>query len=238
MKRWGMGSLVKKAKRVLFAGFFFISIFSSFLTGCVTMKDPKSSFDYSGDIVATVDQRSKVGQTFISRRSGFNGIQIWLRDGSKGNSGSGLVKVSLFHSIFDRLPIETKSIPIDQIRRTFPVEISFNAQKDPPAQQYFIELEVEGGTIAIYGRANDDYPDGSLYLNKTQLKSDLAFRTSYEYGAEAVLEDSKSAIKHLWLILPLLVLLLAPGYLILETTDTNNFRIFLKSSPTNSTIKK
>lgn len=170
-----------------------------------------------------------VGQTFVSRRPGLNGVQLWLRQTSSEAGQGGQLTFSLYHWPGPGKPLATVQIPYDRVGREFPVNIGFPAQIDPPGQSYLITLQTTGSPLAVYGRAEDAYPDGSLTIRGETAAQDLAFRTSYLYDAGAFLEDLLAGFPYLWLALPLLLLLWAPGMLALELSEALMGRGFLRS---------
>jgi hypothetical protein len=198
---------------VLFA----ILFLTFFVSGCISLRDPETSFDYTGDLVATVQKDSPVEQTIRMRRSGLNGLQLWLRKGSSEANDADILTVSIYRSIGDSQSLVTIPIKFGQLKDNFPYEIKFAPINDPPNQQYRLLLDTQGGPVAVYGRNEDAYPDGSLFINGVEQAADLGFRTSYAYGFRAILEDILTAIRGIWLIFPLFILLLLPGNLVLET---------------------
>src|SRR3989337_1170626 len=119
VRRWGMAKTPARPKAAIFAVFFLFILSSLLLAGCVTMQDPESAFDYTGDIVATLESGSSIGQSFISRRSGLNGVQLWLRDTSSKGPDSGNLQVSLYHALSETDPLLTISLPYKDIQNSF-----------------------------------------------------------------------------------------------------------------------
>ena len=78
-------------------------LFTLLLTGCVTLPDPESTQDYNNTSVAVVNPDQTAGQTFLSRRSRLNGIDLWLQTDNPGQ----LLTLELFHNIGDFHPIFT-----------------------------------------------------------------------------------------------------------------------------------
>lgn len=183
--------------------------------GGVTLKDPEGSQEYSGDVVAKLENGQVVGQTFVSRRPRLNGVQLWLRQVQAPVSTGALIHVELYHSPAETKPLARSEIQFSALARAFPVTISFPAQGDPPGQEYYLRVWVEEGIADLHGRAEDAYPGGVLYLNDVPQNADAAFRLSYEYDWRAALGDLGQAAQRSWLALPLLLMLWAPGRLLL-----------------------
>ncbi len=206
---------------------FFCLLSSLVLSSCVTLHDPEASSEYTADIVATLEPGKPVVQSFISRRPGLNGVQLWLRIVNPGQQPVPQAKETLTFSLYStpeeafqpENPLVSVSVPYQQIKHAFPVTITFPQLKDVPDQAYALRLEAQGAPVAVYGRLEDSYPDGALYLDgkapSTSPAADLGFRTSYVYDLQAFKADLLSALRGGWLIIPLLLLLWVPGKLTL-----------------------
>ena len=198
---------------------FILILLTLLLTGCVTLRDPEASLEYNGDIVATIDSTHSAGQSFVSRRPRLVNVQLYLRKASAESLDSDILSAALYHSPQDSQPLVTVPLTYSQITRSFPVTIAFPAQNDPPGQSYYLSLSTKGGPLALYGRAEDANPDGSLFINGEAQALDAAMRTAYDYNLQAMLGDLAANMSDWWLALPLLLLLYAPGRLILEIVD-------------------
>jgi len=208
---------------------FFLLLSGFFLSSCVTLHDPEASSEYTADVVATLEQGKPVVQSFFSRRPGLNGVQLWLRVvGSSQQPVAGqneILVFSLYHTPEEAFQTEhaalaTVTIPYQQIKHTFPLTITFPPLEDGSDQTYALRLEAQGAPVAVYGRLEDAYPDGALYLDgkaaSAQPPADLGFRTSYEYGLRALTADLLNGLQGAWLVIPLLLLLWIPGRLALK----------------------
>jgi hypothetical protein len=86
-------------------------------------------------------------------------------------------------------------------------------------QVYFIELMTSQGEIRVLGRNEDNYWDGTAYLDGRPYAADLAFRTAYDYDWRAAFSDLRTALGQWGLIFPLGLLLLLPGWLLLDFSN-------------------
>ncbi len=177
------------------------------------MRDPESSFDYTGDVVARVEPGVPVSQTMVSRRSDLDSVQLWLRKDSPKALDADILIVTLYHANESSTPLASVTIPYRTLAKSYPVEVRFPSQPDPPNQSYLIRLETQGGPLAVYGRNENAYPEGDLSIGEVNQQADLAFRLSYKYGFSAVKEDLLRTLSGAWLTLPLMLLLLVPGCL-------------------------
>ena len=205
-----------RIQRISFTNFFRLGIcilFSLFLASCVTLQDPEVSQEYQADAIGLVTKEQSLGQSFHSRRSRLNSIQLWLRLKSDSStlSQSSKFEFSLYHNVNDAEPILTKSIPLEAIKQSFPLTISFTPQEDPPGQSYYLSLKTNDGAIEIFGRNEDIYPKGQAYLNRNTLDADFAFRSSYDYDLKSVHEDLLTFIAQIWIVIPLILSLWLPG---------------------------
>jgi hypothetical protein len=132
------------------------------LSGCVTLRDPEASQEYRGDVVAIIGSEQVVGQTFQSRRSGLNGVQLWLRTKPDFTSNDHLI-VKLYHAPAGTPLLETVSVPYSSLTNAFPLSVSFSPRSDPQQQTYYLALKTTGGEIEVFGRAEDAYPWGELF---------------------------------------------------------------------------
>jgi hypothetical protein len=194
---------------------FFALLAALLLSGCVSLPDPETSQVHEGEIIATLNpDQSSIGQTFISRRSGLNGLTLWL--GSEQAETQGSLQVELFHSVSDHVPVYQAFLSTSGINAKRPFQISFRAQKDPPGQAYYLRLHSTGKSLQVFGRSEDIYPLGDFFVNEISSHTDLAFRTTYAYGWNHFFEDLKGWSHSAWLVIPLVLLLLVPGWLLLD----------------------
>jgi hypothetical protein len=184
------------------------------LSGCVTLKDPEASQEYTADLVATISPGQTVGQTFISRRPRLNQVQLWLRQARPPVQPDGEVIAELYASPQATQPLARVSLPYTQITRSLLVTIPIPPQGEAPNQSYYLALKTGDGVVSVLGRAEDAYPSGELWVNGSPVEADAAFRLAYEYDSCAILADAARVLSKSWLILPLLLLLWVPGRLV------------------------
>jgi hypothetical protein len=191
------------------------------LSGCITMADPEASQDYTADTIGTLDAKTDIGQSFISRRPNLNGITVWLTRlpnstdaASVGNLNN--LEVKLFKAPADSDPIFSATVIIPPSGNRTPISISIPNQDNPSGQAYFLQLANATGTIQVNGRNEDAYPFGQAYSNNQPFDADIAFRMTYDYGISAFIGDIAGSLSSTWLIFPLLAVLWLPGWLLLE----------------------
>jgi hypothetical protein len=207
--------LHKRNKTALVAVYFLCL----FLSGCVTLKDPEASQEYSADLVATIGPGQTAGQTFVSRRPRLNQVQLWLRQVKPPLRPDAEVFVELYASPESPQPLARLPIRYSTITRSLLVTIALPPQSAAPGQSYYLVLKTGDGSVAILGRAEDAYPHGELRVNDRPVEADAAFRLGYNYDLYAAIDDITRALSGLWLVIPLLLLLWVPGRLLITLVE-------------------
>jgi hypothetical protein len=189
------------------------------LSGCVSLQDAEVSQVYRADQVAVVTPDHPVGQSFVSRRSRLNSVQLYLRPlGEQAQWPDQILTFKLYHSPQDVTPLTQSRLSLQALSQRDPAAFNFKPQNDPPQTSYYLELSVDSGQVAVSGRDDDQYPGGQLYVDGAPQDKDLNFSTSYDYGAAAMGLDLQTWLGRLWLLIPLLLGLWLPGRLLLRLT--------------------
>ncbi len=186
------------------------------LSGCVTLKDPEASLEYTGDVVAQLTAGTPVGQSFVSRRPRLNSLQLWLRQSKAPSSGAATITLRLYHQPGETRALTEVRLSSAEVQDAFPLTVALPPQPGPAGQAYYVELTSTDGVYDLLGRAEDAYPYGELLVSGTRQPYDTAFRLSYDYDAAAVASDLGSALRYAWLVLPLLLALWVPGRLLVR----------------------
>jgi hypothetical protein len=191
------------------------------------MADPEASQDHTSDIVGVLDDQNSLGQSFVSRRPNLNGITLWLttysgQSNTTENDFTNTINVKLYRNIGESTPVFSSTVNIPAPGNNIPITISIPNQKNPSNQNYYLFLSVNSGSIQINGRNEDSYSFGQAYNNGNAIDADIAFRLSYDYDLPALIQDFKQFIAYSWIIVPLLILLWLPGWLLV---DFSGFRI-------------
>ncbi len=197
-------------------------IFLAFtMMGCVTMNDPEASQVYNSDSIGTLDPKTVVGQSFVSHRPNFNGITIWItplgtQENALNTTSQNNIDINVFHSPDDAFPLYSTSVSTPTSGKNIPLNIQIPNQGNPVEARFFINLSTNSGAFQIRGRNENAYPYGQVYIDKQPVNADIAFRLSYVYDFDALVKDITQGIKYVWLIIPLLIVLWLPGWLLLE----------------------
>ncbi|OGO29731.1 MAG: hypothetical protein A2Z16_08640 [Chloroflexi bacterium RBG_16_54_18] len=186
-------------------------------SACVTLKDPESSQEYRTDVVTRLPDGSQASQSFISRRPGLNGIQLWLRPAqSQEIPAEAYLRLELHRGSAGTQPVFITQLSPKRLEAEFPVSVAMPALEDGPDQEYSIVMKPLGFDLELYGRNEDAYPGGFLSREGEELEADLSFRLSYLYGFQGMLADMASVLKNLRLVIPLLAAFWLPGRVLLQ----------------------
>jgi hypothetical protein len=192
------------------------------------MVDPEASQEFNRDVVARLENGRMVGQSIFVRRAGTNGVSVWLRP-EKNASGS--ITLRLYGGQEESGDFSANGLlAFNSIAQGDVVnggatyfDLTWVEQQQAathPEGSYFFTLEANGSAVDVLGRNEDAYSGGTLFQTTdgelTPTSADLAFRVSYEYGLKALLGDIARATPFLWLALPFVVLLILPGWLLID----------------------
>jgi hypothetical protein len=186
------------------------------LAGCVTLTDFEASQEYRAQVAAATRSNRSIGQTFVARRPGLNSIQLWLRLGSGQPPAGATMTVELLTSPDNGAPLFTTRIPLTVVAGASPTAIVLPPRADPPNTPYYLRLTSPDQVVEALGRSEDAYPFGQVYSGDQPMDADLAFRLTYDYGMSAFIGDLRSAVGNLYLLLPLLAVVVLPGWTFLE----------------------
>lgn len=198
-----------------------VSLLAVLLSACkppalATLTDPEAGQVHASQVIGAVNAEQSVGQSLVSRRPRLNGITLWL-----SASESALLNFSLYHAPGETAPLYSAAIAVSGAQAS-PLRVEIPPQDDPPGQAYYLELRAARGELLAYGRLEEAYPYGQAYRNGQPIPADLAFECTYEYDLRAVLADLQSWTSQAGLLFPLFLLLVLPGWLLLQTAGLNN----------------
>ena len=181
------------------------------ITACVSLEDPETSQDIRNEVIGILGKDSSVGQTLVSRRPRFHGVILWL----KTSENSGLTTFEVFTSESGSPPqFQTKFVPKDGENR-----IEIPPQTDLAGQEYYIRLSNPSGDISVLGRIEDNYHEGSAYINDNPVPGDISFKATYDYDWVALVKDLDSLLGSWKIHLLVFILIVVPGWILLEVTN-------------------
>ncbi|MGW8145010.1 MAG: hypothetical protein ACWGN2_11485, partial [Anaerolineales bacterium] len=183
-----------------------IFIFIILLVGCASFTRNEQS---ARNEFVRIEIGEEVGQTFLSRFDGLQGVSIFLQP---VQVGSGEIRFELFSDQSSSESIRTSALPIKDISTSGFYNFAFSPIDASTNQDYFYNLSVEGQGIVETGvGAGNSYLSGAQYLNHVAQNSQSTFRLDYE-PKTAVWGLIKMGFNWMWLLFISFFLLAVPGY--------------------------
>lgn len=195
-----------------FLGGLLLSLFCLALTSCQSLvdKDQTAINRELAPVLLTAGQ--SVGQTFVARHGGLNGVEFWLepQPGSRGTLRAHLRAEALASN-----DLAQATLPLEQVTAPGFYCFSFPQDNHSHGVYRYVFLELEGtGTVLVGTAAGDAYIDGAAYQNHEPLDAQLAFRLTYA-PTGAALELGWAVLQGAGLLLVAALLYLVPGYALL-----------------------
>lgn len=160
--------------------FFPIIVGILFLSGCSPFVDSDQTW-HDEDMEIVLQSSRTVGQTFVARHSGLNGIEIWLEP---IQGGEGTLRLDLKVSPSEDDLVTSATLPITEVRQPGFYRFSFPRLRNSHGQYYYAVLELDSDALINIGAAtSSSYLDGSLYADRTPLAGQIAFRLTYDRGS-------------------------------------------------------
>jgi hypothetical protein len=192
------------------------------LSGCTSMVDFENSQVIDSTPLGFLSPDDHLGQTILVRRTPLTGIKLHLRLSEAAQDLDSHLLFRLYSSLDRSENYYIGQVNYRQIQYNFPIVISIPALALESGQYVYLELESTGSPVWVYGREEDNYANGQLYVDGQPQNGDLAFSLTYEYGLAAAGEDLINILRQSWLLLPLFGLLLLPGWILLEVAGLNH----------------
>ncbi len=193
-----------------------LSSLALLLSACTTLTDFDSTQDYRGHVVGVVSREGTVGQSLIVQRADFNGITLWLRPKATENPTEAALQVRILAAPGAAEALVEQSISYARLEAQFPVTIQFSPLSPRAGQTYYLELATPDGEVDVLGRLENASPLGEAYLSGEAMDADLSFRLLYRYNLIDAWEDARRLAGEAWLLIPLLLTVWLPGWLLLE----------------------
>jgi len=161
-----------------------------------------------------------VGQTFVARHSNLSAIEVLLvmYDGPGRAIDSPRLTFHLRRKPQSREDLVSLDINATRLKHNDPLRLSFAPQPDSKGRLYYFFLEgSEDNRSSVWYNSLDAYGEGTMYLDGKPVDGDLRFVTYYDYDLSLVARDVRRGLAEgWWLVLPLAVLLILPGYSLLS----------------------
>lgn len=184
-------------------------------SGCsyfVDATQPNNSLGLGSPVTAT----QTVGQTFVARHGGLNGVSV--RMAVDGPAGDGAAILHLRANPTAQQDIAQSRLPLSRVSGPGFYEFSFPAIRDTHGQRYYFVIEALGlpdGSSLVVGRGpGQTYDDGAMYRSGQPRDRQLTFRLHYAWGA-LIVSLLLGALADLQVVVVALVLFVLPGYALL-----------------------
>jgi len=147
------------------------------LIGCSAFVD-RDQLSIEPRAEVTLEPGHPVGQTFVARHAGLNGVEVWLEPGQVGQGETCLHLRADPHAADD---LATAALPLVQVTAPGFYRFSFAPLRDSHGSYYYAFLEVvEHGAVRVGNGPGEAYLDGAMYRDHQPLDDQMAFRLVYE----------------------------------------------------------
>jgi hypothetical protein len=160
----------------------------------------------------TLKAGETLGQTFVARYRGLNGVEIFIQP-------QGLGEDNLYFEVFqpDREgeKVDGSLLPLSSITSPGYQRFQFSPQDASNNQDYFFSLEMRGeGDVSVGIAPGEAYLDGSMYLQGAAQDSQVAFRLVYD-PLQAGIGLLQLGVSWLGILLAAGLLFILPGWALL-----------------------
>lgn len=150
-----------------------------------------------------------VGQTFVARHGGLNGVELWLEP-QPGSAGR--LRLRLRADSQSTVDMAEATLSLDRITAPGFYRFSFPMDNRSHGAYRYAFLELEGiGTVQVGTVSAEAYLDGAAYRDHEPLDAQLAFRLIYDPWGMAM-ELGWAGLEGLGLLAVAVLLYLVPGY--------------------------
>ncbi len=182
-----------------------------FLTGCSAFVD-RDQTAVVPEAAVRLEPGHPVGQTFVARHGGLNGVEFWLEP-EPGATGRLLLRLRPDPQSSTDLAVA--ALPLESVAAPGFYRFSFPPDTRSHSLYRYAFLELEGtGVVRVGAAPGDAYIDGAAYRDHEPLDAQLAFRLTYDPWGMA-LDLGWAALQGLGLLAVAALLYLVPGYAML-----------------------
>ncbi len=182
-----------------------------FLTGCSTFVDQDQT-SVVPEAAIILAPGHTVGQTFVARHGGLNGVEFWLEPEP---GATGRLVLHLRSDPQSPTDLSLSALSLDSIPAPGFYRFSFPPDNRSHGVYRYAFLELEGtGAVRVGAALGEAYLDGAAYRDHEPLDAQLAFRLTYDLWGMA-LELGEAVLKGLGLLGVAALLYLVPGYAML-----------------------
>ncbi|MBE9470936.1 MAG: hypothetical protein IMY75_02325, partial [Chloroflexi bacterium] len=181
------------------------------LTGCSDFVD-RDQLKVERGAEVTLEPDHPVGQTFVARHAGLNGVEIWLEP---RQGGQGEIHLHLRADPQSKEDLATAMLPLAQVTAPGFYRFSFAPLHDSHSRYYYAFLEMtEEESVQVGAGPVNAYLDGALYRDHQPLNGQVAFRLVYS-PQHVLLDLGRAAVDGLGLLGVVGLLYVVPGWALL-----------------------
>ncbi len=152
---------------------------------------------------------SNLGQTFVSRYDGLEGISVYLVPHSPGNRD---ITLRLFQNPQDTISLRSSSLNLEDINDPGFYKFNFPTIKNSAHESYFFLLELDGSGLMKVGAADGTrYLNGALYTNHEPQDAQLTFQLAHHL-IYTIIGLLKEILGWLVIIVGSIFLFMIPGW--------------------------
>ncbi|MGB9669229.1 MAG: hypothetical protein ACPL0B_02475, partial [Anaerolineales bacterium] len=190
----------------------FLILFSNFLlSGCASLYDPESSQELHTDALILLGNNQTASQTIFLPQASLSAFHFWAS--SVSASSNGKIHFSLYAQRDKSILLYSTDVP-------YPLHqfVNINIPNDLfiPAGFYKVVIQPDSSPIWLFGSKLDSYSQGTLLFENADTGFDLGFSVDYRYTFSSFMDDLKAFITHIYLIIPLFIFLILPGFLLIK----------------------
>lgn len=155
-----------------------------------------------------------LGQTFLARHAGLEGIEVYLRPGRAGN---GAIRLHLRPEPGSSSDLARSSLYVEAVTEPRFYRFTFDPQSDSRGRTYYAFVELEGeGSVWLGSAPGDTYLQGALYDDGEPGDAQMVFQLVYQ-PQQALLGLAGEAIQWVGILAAGLFLFVLPGWALLVT---------------------
>lgn len=153
-----------------------------------------------------------VGQTFVARHGGLNGLELWLEP---ERGAKGILRLHLRADPRSPIDLAVVELPLEAVTVPRFYRFSFPPDNRSHGMYRYAFLELEGkGAVRVGAAPGDAYIDGAAYRDHEPLDVQLAFRLTYDLKGIAI-ELAQAVLAGVGFLSLSALIYLIPGYVLL-----------------------
>jgi len=191
-------------------------------TGNSDSIDPWNVQDNAALPAGNLDSAHTIGQTLRAHKARLCAIQVrWVISNDLAFASSGRITLHIRHRIDDTTDIATASLTMADLRNNEYGKFVFAPITESADESYYFFLDasnagIQRGSLSVWSSAEDEYPDGVLFIDGLSTRRDLVFRAFYDPDGSMLWQALGDMLhKYLRAIPSVLFIVLFPGLILL-----------------------